>query len=375
MNHASLFSGIGGFDLAAEWMGWNNVFHCEWSPFCQRVLKYYWPNAKTYSNVKTTDFSIWRGHIDILTGGFPCQPYSHAGRRLGKNDERHLWPEMLRAIRQIKPTFVVGENVKGLVSWNEGMVFDEVCADLEAEGYEVQTYIIPACGVGAPHRRERIFFIAYAEGNKNIGRGSGRLHTELTRAVIKGSITYANNPRNSTLRFGDNSQFEEKSKKWKYSLLKFNRFSNKGIITNTNNKRLEGETGLGIQTSERGRNKRIYPIAIRSFRKRVTANAYDERLQRERVKRSLRKKREVESYRKSRLLETAVCGIWQSFPTQSPVCGRDDGIPRKLVGITFPKWRNEAIKAFGNAVVPQVIHEIFKAIEIFQKKIDENIHR
>lgn len=126
MRHGSLFSGIGGFDLAAEWMGWENVFHCEWNPFGQRVLKYYWPKAISYHDITKTDFTIHRGDIDILTGGFPCQPYSTAGKRLGKEDERHLWPEMLRAIREIQPRYVVGENVSGLVNWNGGMVFEEV---------------------------------------------------------------------------------------------------------------------------------------------------------------------------------------------------------------------------------------------------------
>ena len=97
--HGSLFSGIGGFDLAAEWAGWQNAFHCEWNEFGQKILKYYWPNAKSYGDITQTDFTIWRNRIDVLSGGFPCQPYSHAGKRLGKEDDRHLWPQMLRTIR------------------------------------------------------------------------------------------------------------------------------------------------------------------------------------------------------------------------------------------------------------------------------------
>ena len=160
MNHGSLFSGIGGFDLAAEWMGWHNEFHCEWMPFPRKVLHHYWPNSKSYEDITKTDFSIHRGTIDILTGGFPCQPYSSAGKRLGKEDERHLWPHMLRAISEIKPTYVVGENVRGLTNWNGGMVFEEVCVDLESQGYTVQPVLLPACSVGAPHRRDRIWFVA-----------------------------------------------------------------------------------------------------------------------------------------------------------------------------------------------------------------------
>jgi DNA (cytosine-5)-methyltransferase 1 len=123
MTHGSLFSGIGGFDLAAEWMGWDNLFHCEWNPFGQKILNYYWPKAISYNDITQTDFTIWNGRIDVLTGGFPCQPYSQAGKRLGTDDERHLWPEMLRAIREIQPKWVVGENVLGLINWNEGLVF------------------------------------------------------------------------------------------------------------------------------------------------------------------------------------------------------------------------------------------------------------
>lgn len=158
--HGSLFSGIGGFDLAAQWAGWENVFHCEWNPFGQKILKHYWPKTKSYEDITRTDFTIHRGRIDILTGGFPCQPYSTAGKRLGKEDDRHLWPEMLRAIREIKPRYVVGENVRGLINWNGGMVFDEVQADLESEGYEVQPVLLSACAVGAPHRRDRIWFVS-----------------------------------------------------------------------------------------------------------------------------------------------------------------------------------------------------------------------
>ena len=112
MTHASLFSGIGGFDLAAEWMGWENLFHCEWNPFGQRVLKHHFPNSISYNDITKTDFSIHRGQVDILTGGFPCQPYSSAGKRLGKADERHLFPHMLRCIKEIKPRWIIGENVK-----------------------------------------------------------------------------------------------------------------------------------------------------------------------------------------------------------------------------------------------------------------------
>jgi DNA (cytosine-5)-methyltransferase 1 len=165
MTHGSLFSGIGGFDLAAEWMGWENKFHCEWNEFGQKVLKHYWPNAESFHDITKTDFTKYANRINILTGGFPCQPYSMAGKRKGKDDERHLWPEMLRCIREVKPRWVVGENVLGLVNWSGGLVFHEVQADLEAEGYEVFPYVLPAAAVNAPHRRDRVWFVANSNNN------------------------------------------------------------------------------------------------------------------------------------------------------------------------------------------------------------------
>ena len=185
ITHASLFSGIGAPELAAFWLGWQNAFHCEISKFCNTILNYWYPNSIGYENIKKTDFSKWQGKIDVLTGGFPCQPFSSAGQRLGANDDRYLWPEMLRAIRQVQPTFVIGENVAGILSMvqpceavkvgittslfgenddiyrkEQQFVVETVCADLEREGYAVQTFVVPACAVGAPHQRDRVWFIA-----------------------------------------------------------------------------------------------------------------------------------------------------------------------------------------------------------------------
>lgn len=164
MRHGSIFSGIGGFDLAATWMGWENVFNCEKDPFCRRVLKHYWPKTKGYEDIRQFKAAEYRGQIDVVSGGFPCQPFSQAGKRKGTADDRYLWPEMRRVVREIRPCWVVGENVFGLLNWNGGMVFRQVLTDLEAEGYEVWPYVLPAAGVGAPHRRDRIFFVAHAIG-------------------------------------------------------------------------------------------------------------------------------------------------------------------------------------------------------------------
>ena len=285
MTHGSLFSGIGGFDLAAEWMGWENKFHCEWNEFGQRVLNYYWPDAELFTDITKSDFKKYANQIDVLTGGFPCQPYSSAGKRLGKEDERHLWPQMCRAIREIAPRYVVGENVRGLTNWNQGLVFDEVCADLENLGYQVAPFIIPASAVNAPHQRERIWFVAYSDC------------ASTKHEIQTGWNMFASQ-------------------------------SNNGNVTDSDNKGLERTTSKRIQTNE-GRRNRIQNAIFTGMGNLTN---------------------------------------WQNFPTQSPVCGGDDGIPTELDGITFSKWRNESIKAYGNAICPQVVLQIFKGIEAYESK-------
>lgn len=157
MRHGSLFSGIGGFDLAAQWMGWENIFQVEIDPFCQRVLAKNFPGVKRYGDIKEFDGTKYRGSVDVLSGGFPCQPFSVAGNRKGKEDERYLWPEMLRVIREIRPACIVGENVSG--SWQ---LVDEICADLEREGFTTEPIGIEAASTGAEHRRLRYWFVAYS---------------------------------------------------------------------------------------------------------------------------------------------------------------------------------------------------------------------
>ncbi|MBT4088512.1 MAG: DNA (cytosine-5-)-methyltransferase [Deltaproteobacteria bacterium] len=166
MKHASLFSGIGGFDLAAEWCGWENVFQVEWNDYCQKILKQNFPDAKRHRDIKDFDGTPYRRKIDVISGGFPCQPFSVAGKRKGTEDDRYLWPEMLRVIQEVQPRYVVGENVGGLVSWNDGLVFEQVLSDLENEGFAVGAYILPACAVNAPHRRDRVWIIANTRGER-----------------------------------------------------------------------------------------------------------------------------------------------------------------------------------------------------------------
>lgn len=163
MKHISLESGIGGFDYAAEMMGWQNVAHCEINKFCLTVLKYYWPDADTYTDLFTMDGRKYRRFIDIITCGFPCQGFSLAGKGKGDKDDRFIWPENMRIIREVQSPYILAENVPGLLN-KHPLVFERVCADLENEGYEVQSVCIPACGAQEDHIRERIFFIAYNQG-------------------------------------------------------------------------------------------------------------------------------------------------------------------------------------------------------------------
>lgn len=161
MRHGSLFTGWGGFDLAAERMGWENVFQVEKDSGCSKLLAYRFPQTKRYGAIEDFDGREYTGRIDVLSGGFPCQPVSNAGKRKGNQDYRWLWPQNDRVIREIRPRFYVGENVRGLINWNGGILFDKVQADLEDAGYEVAPFLLPACAVGLDHERERIFFVAH----------------------------------------------------------------------------------------------------------------------------------------------------------------------------------------------------------------------
>ena len=297
MRLLNLFDGIGGFALAAEWMGWENVGSVEIDPFCRQVLDYWFDYECTWTDIKAANFVRLRGRIDIITGGFPCQPFSNAGKQRGKDDDRYLWPEMLRAIREVQPRWVVGENVRGLLTNAGGMVFEQVCADMEALGYEVQPFLVPACAVDAPHRRDRVWIVAGLAADTQRDRDNR-----------------ASEQAGATPRRPDGNEAEQ-------------------------------------------------PLQRGCFR--AAPDTYGQLPERRDIQE--KERRGKQGFR----AESFGCPPgWSCFPTQSPVCFGDDGIPAGLAGITFPRWRRESLKCLGNSIVPQVALEIFKAIEKTENELN-----
>ena len=205
LTHLSLFSGIGGLDLAAEAAGFVTVGQCEWADYPTKILEKHWPDVPRWRDIRTlTKESFYERTglrtVDVVSGGFPCQPFSVAGKRGGKDDDRYLWPEMCRVIHELRPTWVVGENVPGIVN----LALDEVLADLEAEGYESQCFNIPACGVDAPHKRHRIAILAHAVN----GGGTMRRDGELSDAPTHGRPRTDNGGRTEAAITGERRQDE-----------------------------------------------------------------------------------------------------------------------------------------------------------------------
>lgn len=354
MKHASLFSGIGGFDLAAEWMGWNNVFHCEWMEFPRKVLEFYWPEADSYTDICDTNFEKYANQIDIITGGFPCQPFSLAGKRKGTEDERFLWKEMLRAIQEIKPKYVIAENVLGLTSIDGGLVLESVWSDLEAQGYEVQSFIIPAASKNAPHRRDRIWIVAHSVGIRFEPRGTEQPLFRSGSNGIEGITSHAHHPRTDFRMRSDRNRSKENFRE-QFLQSEFGPGGINGIATNTNCERLHNRK---IETGRRGNWKFISTSSqwkINQTRRNVTNTNFARLYKLDLSAKSIKTRSRCRSFDEAR--------DFSRFPTQSPVCGRNDGLPTELDGITFPKWRAESIKGYGNAIVPQVAFEIFKVIQ------------
>lgn len=326
VKHLDLFSGIGGFALAAE-MVWEKVDHifCDNEPFSQAILKKHWPNAPIYGDIKELS-GTGLGQIDILTGGFPCQPFSAAGQRRGKEDDRHLWPEMLRVIRETNPTWVIGENVRGLITWNDGVVLDEVYADLEGLNYEVGSFIIPACALNAPHRRDRVWIIAHARGGDaggNPGSHEGESGTqglqkwnEVEQSGQPSPLWDASDPAHVRLQGIGDEVFGQGEKP--------NDELSHGRSGGGNTADVKNSLGLGRRGGMEGDGQVLECKAA-----------------------------EAENAGSDWSLD------WLEVATR--LCAVDDGIP---AGMARPRgWRNAALKGGGNAIVPQVAAQIMQSIE------------
>ena len=176
--HIDLFSGIGGFAIAAGWAGYSTSVFCESDPYATRVLKRHWPDVPVIPDIRDFDGSKWRG-AGLLTGGFPCQPWSQAGQQRGEDDDRALWGEMFRVIKEARPDFVLAENVAGLIN----MALDDVLSQLEGEGYSTGAVVLPACSLNAPHRRDRVWILAHSDPDS-----IGHMERELEKHPAEGGI-------------------------------------------------------------------------------------------------------------------------------------------------------------------------------------------
>lgn len=361
MKHLDLFSGIGGFAIAVREV-WGAEYECvgfcdnDW--FCQQVLKKNFPKTPVFTDIRAltnTNHTGLEGEkvlrqgrsgnrrgsgtVDLITGGFPCQPFSQAGKRRGTDDDRYLWPEMLRVIREFQPSWVIAENVGGLVTWSDGLVFEQVCSDLEDEGYEVQPLIIPAAAVNAPHRRDRVWFVAHNPFYH------GQPAAQVSRSDSKGTDREparpqeVRQPEGASSLWADDSDAElerpqERQQKDHPQL--FGAVGDDSDVANTPS--IGRREGPGAERPEEA------PVGHEGLGQGGGLWLPD--------------------WERS----------WQEVAFATCVYRMDDGVSGRVVrlpdgtSISEARWRKEAIKAYGNAIVPQVAMQIMEAI----KQVEES---
>jgi DNA (cytosine-5)-methyltransferase 1 len=361
MQIIDLFSGVGGFSIAGHQLGWETILFCEKEPFPQLVLKERFPGVPIFDDVckltgETINGLIQSDRPIIITGGFPCQPFSVAGAREGTEDSRHLWPEMFRIIQAVRPDYIIGENVPGLLSIEGGLVFEQVCLDLESEGYEVQAFVLPACATGAPHRRDRVWIVAHSN---EVRRGSGF-----------GSISEANgevsqrhkNAESCDTGSGDDANSEEI-------------ICRRGSNANGNSEERQicediPENGNGVRSESEGCCGITPDTGIQGHQGSEQPGTHGERPEQSKPHRPV--------------TELHSGNYWAEWPSISPFHSGYDGLSEDLVrhirtsleqaGQTPEQieaylrkesnWlRKESIKCAGNAIVPQVVLQVMKAIE------------
>lgn len=303
LSHGSLFSGIGGFDLAAQWMGWNNIFQVEKDDWCRKVLAKNFPKTERFADIKDFTGHEYTNRIDVISGGFPCQPFSVAGQRKGKDDDRYLWEEMLRVIATIKPTYVVGENVTGII----GLALDTVLSDLEAQDYTTETFIIPACGKNAWHRRDRVWIVAYANsiGWKDEQKENGK---SVCNGEWNNSIEKQGREQQQCRTGKSSSVFPDTATQG------FQERGSKTVVRPEQEQKFERCGSLSTNTNDTGCEEQRQPIT-----------------------------------NGTELFAPKCSSWWETEPGLGRVV---DGLPGRV----------DRLKGLGNAIVPQVAYEIFSAI-------------
>lgn len=421
-----VFSGIGGFSIAGEWIGWETLIFCEQNKFCQKVLNKHWPDIKIHNNVKTLTLEIVKqemitkyGYYDpnelILTAGVPCQPASVAGKRRGKDDDRWLWPEAIRLVGEIQPAIAFFENPLGILSLDNGKPFEEILSALEDKGYIIESHIVPACGVGAWHRRNRVWILAYSINSTNFpnrkeSRKEKEIQGEYRSKGCSGMSDRANNEissddtnshkgfskqqkreiqtRRNTINNGSendadsnmpgkrtsknrvNEIGQKKKQKRNESQSEFNGYSED--VADSNDILLKGKLGSGGHkkeaTASEGQNQQ--PRGRNAYRERIwdesgtsSEDVADSNSQRRCSRETDRKdakdvgKQQRNKGSRRENFKSGLGGMVYGLPDW---LDEPEGVPRVT---TEKNNKKNRIEALGNSVVPQVVYEFYKAID------------
>tara|TARA_R110002073_G_scaffold161865_1_gene317508 strand:- start:251 stop:1393 length:1143 start_codon:yes stop_codon:yes gene_type:complete len=372
-----LFSGIGGFSLAMESTGFfETIAFCEKDNFCQKVLRKHWNDIKIYDDIRNINGADIQA--DIITGGFPCQPFSVAGKRRGTEDDRYLWDETIRVITECKPRWFIGENVEGIINIQDGMVLRQVQTDLEEQGFQVQCLVIPAASIGAWHQRKRVWIIATNANNYGSYRSQGDA-TKQSCNEQKDRLSFGDdkdvpntdNARNRTSKY----DFERKEQKNNYGWERQPQFESSGHSKNVSNTDSNLRKWGGAEQSS-GANE-VWKFCVEKEEQarndiRSKTIGYDAVLGKEDVSDSNSKRSQGFGLQSDNLQEGNKTTIssdnsskeqqtwWQ---TQSKLCGVPYGISYEL-----DKGRANRIKSLGNSIVPQIAREIGLAIYEAEKE-------